>query len=79
MDRDVVGYRIRRRRRDLRQTQAALAEAMQLRGHAGLTQNRISEIERGQRKVTPAELAGFSRVLQISADWLLGLTDRGGD
>jgi transcriptional regulator with XRE-family HTH domain len=50
-------------------TQTDLAEA------AGLSQNAISNYERGGREAGSTAVAALARALECSADYLLGLTD----
>ena len=56
--------------RDIRKwSQTELAE------RSGLSQNAISNYERGDREPGSTALAALARALECSADYLLGLTD----
>jgi len=63
---DVIRTRIREIRHARGLTQADLSKAMVASGHDSLVKNRISEIERGKRKVTLAESLAFAYVLGAS-------------
>jgi transcriptional regulator with XRE-family HTH domain len=61
--------RIRNRRKTLGISQVTLAEQI------GTNQAQISKYESGESVPPSDTLAELSRVLGVSADWLLGLTD----
>jgi transcriptional regulator with XRE-family HTH domain len=65
----ILGERIRqtRERRGLKQDEVAKA--------LGKTHSAVSYYEAGKRNPTPAELADIARLLQVSTDYLIGLTD----
>jgi transcriptional regulator with XRE-family HTH domain len=64
-----VGERVRQRRKALGMTQEQLEEA------SGVPQGSISRIESGiAEDVYASTVIGFAKALQVSTDWLLGLT-----
>ena len=71
---NISGKRIREARKKLHLSQAYLAARMQV---AGIIMERdvISRIEIGTRFIPDYEIPVFAEVLQVSTDWLLGLTD----
>jgi transcriptional regulator with XRE-family HTH domain len=69
-ERTKFGDRLRRRRRDLNLSQNDLAAL------TGLSQVHISHIEVGRNVRVPSDkLFVLARHLDVSADWLIGLTD----
>lgn len=65
-----VGEKIKQRREALGWTQRELANT------AGMTQNRISEVESGKRQqMSFSRMRDLARALGVSADWLLGTWD----
>jgi len=66
----VIGWRIRAARRAIGWTQAQLAEA------AGLQPAAVSHFETGRRKPCADNLRAIAEAIPISADYLLGLTER---
>ncbi|MBR5518822.1 MAG: helix-turn-helix transcriptional regulator [Clostridia bacterium] len=69
---NICGERIHEARCKLRMTQSDLAAKLQV---AGITmeRNSISRIESGTRFVADYELREFSKILKVSAEWLLGI------
>ncbi len=60
------GQRIRRRRKELGLTQAALAKL------AGCEQSTISELETGESKMPSAEnLQGLAKALKVTKTWII--------
>lgn len=68
--RQVLGQRVLLRRRALGMTQQELADQSKCRYQV------ISRLERGLQSIYADRLAAVARTLQVSADYLLGLTDR---
>ena len=65
----IVGQRLYARRKKLKMTQARLA-AM-----TGMTQGSIARIETGKAKeVESSTLIALAQALDVTTDWLLGLT-----
>jgi transcriptional regulator with XRE-family HTH domain len=65
----IVGQRLYARRKQLKMTQARLA-AM-----TGMTQGSIARIETGKAKeVESSTLIALAQALDVTTDWLLGLT-----
>ena len=69
---NISGDRIRKARQRKRLSQADLAAQMQVEGII-IERDSISRIEIGTRFVPDYELPVFSKVLNVSVDWLLGL------
>lgn len=69
---NISGDRIREARQKKRLSQADLAAQMQVEGVI-IERDSISRIEIGTRFVPDYELPVFSKVLNVSVDWLLGL------
>ena len=64
-----IGERIRRRRMALGWNQGRLAEEIQV------PQVHISRFEKGQYvAINPEKLVAMAKALDVSTDWLLGLT-----
>lgn len=68
---NISGDRIREARIRKRMSQAALAAKMQLEGIV-IERDSISRIEIGTRFVPDYELPVFSKVLDVSIEWLVG-------
>lgn len=68
---NLCGLRIKEVRSKLGWSQSELAAALEVDFRILLTQSDISEIERQQRSVKDYELDAFSKVLNVSVDWLL--------
>jgi transcriptional regulator with XRE-family HTH domain len=67
---EVLGERLRRRRKDRQMSQQELATMMQV------PQSWISELENGKRPHVEADTVyRFCRVLGCTSDYLVGLTD----
>ena len=67
---DVLGERLRRRRKNQQMTQQALAEVMQI------PQSWISALENGKRPHVEADtIYRFCRALDCTTDYLVGLSD----
>ena len=69
------GGRIREIRQQKGLSQNALAVKLQLIG-LGMTQKTVSRIETGDRVVLDYELKYFAEVLDVTAQYLLGLEER---
>ena len=68
---NISGNRIREARLKKRMSQTELAAKMQIEGII-IERDSISRIEIGTRFVPDYELPVFSRILNVSVDWLLG-------
>lgn len=71
---NISGDRIREARQKLRLSQIDLAARMQVEG-INVERDSISRIEIGTRFIPDYEIPLFAKVLHVSVDWLLGLTD----
>lgn len=71
---NIAGHRIKEARRRLRLSQQDLAAKMQVEGVI-IERDSISRIEIGTRFIPDYEIPLFAKLLHVSADWLLGLTD----
>ena len=71
---NISGDRIREARQKKRLSQSDLAARMQVEGII-IERDSISRIEIGTRFIPDYELPFFSKVLGVSVDWLLGLSD----
>lgn len=69
VDEKTIGRRLRELRDRKGMTQARLAEAV------GVDQSLVSHYERGEVRVHGALVAGFAKVLGVSADEILGLKE----
>lgn len=69
---NISGDRIREARQKKRMSQTDLAARMQVEGIL-IERDSISRIEIGTRFVPDYELPIFSKVLDVSVNWLLGL------
>jgi transcriptional regulator with XRE-family HTH domain len=69
ISRDVIGQRIREKRRAKNLTQSQLAT------QCGFDYPIISNLERGQQSVHAERLGYIAQVLEVSTDYLLGLSD----
>lgn len=69
---NISGQRIREARLKLRLSQTNLAVQMKLEG-VEIERDSISRIEIGTRFVTDYEIRAFSKILNVSASWLLGM------
>ena len=69
---NICGDRVHEARRKLRLTQSDLAARLQVAGII-IERDSISRIEIGTRFVADYELRELSRILNVSAAWLLGL------
>ncbi len=67
---NVCGQQVSQYRRQLKLSQRALADALQVSG-LDIDKNAIQRIEAGKRFVTDIELVFLSRVLQVSINDLL--------
>ena len=66
---DLFGTRLKCLRKDRGETQKDLADFL------GIKQNQIGEMENGRKSSTFAKLALLCEHYNLSADYLLGLTD----
>lgn len=71
---NISGDRIREARQKRRMSQTDLAAKMQIEGII-IERDSISRIEIGTRFIPDYELPIFSKVLNVSVAWLLGMTD----
>ena len=71
-DRNIVGARVERRRRELRMKQKDLLTRLQING-VDLNASGLSKLEGQYRLVTDMELKVLSLALEVKVDWLLGL------
>lgn len=69
-----LGERIRLLREATGLTQAECAARLTAEG-AGVNQAFISQVERGEKSVSLETLVALARLLEVSADYLLGLDD----
>ncbi len=69
---NLCGLKIRCLRIDLKLSQRALADKLQLQG-IDLSKNAIQQIESGERFVTDIELAAFAKLFRTATDALVGL------
>jgi transcriptional regulator with XRE-family HTH domain len=70
MSLEETGRRIMNKRRDLRLTQKELA------AQCGFKYQVLSRVERGHQDVFAQRLARIAAVLHVSADYLLGLSEK---
>lgn len=70
-EKNISGDRIHQARTAMRLSQADLAARMQVNG-VTIEREAISKIETGDRFVTDYELMVFSKVLNVSLEWLVG-------
>ena len=66
---ELFGLRLRKMRKGAKETQKQLASLL------GVSPNQVGEIENGRGATTLAKLAQLCEHYNISADYLLGLTD----
>ena len=71
---NISGDRIREARQKLRLSQVDLAARMQVEGIM-IERDSVSRIEIGTRFIPDYESPLFAKVLHVSSDWLLGLTE----
>ncbi len=71
---NISGDRIREARQKLRLSQVDLAARMQVEGIM-IERDSVSRIEIGTRFIPDYEIPLFAKVLHVSSDWLLGLTE----
>ena len=71
---NISGDRIREARLKRRLSQSDLAAKMQVEGIV-IERDSISRIEIGTRFVPDYELPIYARILNVSVDWLLGITE----
>ena len=71
---NISGDRIREARLRRRLSQSDLAAKMQVEGIV-IERDSISRIEIGTRFIPDYELPLFSKVLNVSVEWLLGMID----
>jgi HTH-type transcriptional regulator, cell division transcriptional repressor len=65
----ILGERIKERRKALNLTQAMLTEI------SGVPQGYISRYESGDSEPLASNVIALAKALQVSADWLLGISD----
>ena len=71
---NVSGDRIREARQKTKLSQADLAARMQVEG-IPIERDSISRVEIGTRFVPDYEVPVFAKVLNVSVEWLLGLSE----
>lgn len=71
---NISGDRIREARQKLRLSQVDLAARMQVEGIM-IERDSVSRIEIGTRFIPDYEIPLFAKVLHVSSDWLLELTE----
>lgn len=72
---NLSGQRVREARQKKHLSQTALAAKLQVEGIV-IERDSISRIEIGTRFVPDYELLVLAKVLGVSVEWLLGLTDQ---
>lgn len=74
---NLIGGRVRQARmsRRPRITQEQLAAMLQVEG-VNIDQAQVSKIENLTRPVSDFEIAAIAKILNVSASWLLGETDK---
>lgn len=70
-NRNLSGKRIKLARVNREMAQIELCAALSVDHGVEMTQNTLSNIERGQRIVSDTELVAFSETLDVSPLWLL--------
>ena len=73
-NRNIVGAKIERRRKELRMKQKDLLTQLQISG-VDLNASGLSKMEGQFRLVTDIELKCLAQALGVSVNWLLGLED----
>ena len=73
MTKEQTGQRVLWQRRKLKMSQGVLAKL------TGIPMQVISGVERGKQDVFAQRLAVLAQHLRVSADYLLGLSDKEGD
>ena len=73
-NRNIVGAKIERRRKELSMKQKDLLTQLQISG-VDLNASGLSKMEGQFRLVTDIELKCLAQVLGVSVNWLLGLED----
>ena len=71
---NICGKNVAMFRKELGYSQRELADKLQLVG-LDVNKNAIQRIESGERFITDIELKAFAKALNVSADYLLGVTD----
>lgn len=71
---NLSGDRIRAARTRKKMSQTELAAKMQLEG-IQMAQDSISRVEIGTRFVPDYELPLYAKILDVSVEWLLGMTE----
>jgi hypothetical protein len=74
---NIISQRLKaaRKQHDPPLTMEALAQRIEELEGIGITLGMITKIEAGLRGVYDYEVAAFARVLEVDANWLLGLKD----
>jgi transcriptional regulator with XRE-family HTH domain len=65
----LLGERIKRRREQLGISQQSMAESLKT------SQNQIYRYEKGTNSPTAQVIIDIARILEVSTDWLLGISD----
>lgn len=71
-DRNLVGARVEKRRKEMNMKQIELLSALQDKG-IEFNASGLSKLEGQIRSVNDYELIALSEILEVSVDWLLGL------
>lgn len=71
-DRNLVGARVEKRRKEMNMKQIELLGALQDKG-IEFNASGLSKLEGQIRSVNDYELIALSEILEVSVDWLLGL------
>lgn len=67
---NLIGGRVKQRRRELGMSQGDLAAKLQIEG-VDVVQKSVSRIETGNRIVTDYEVLSLAKVLKVDVMWLL--------
>ena len=71
---NIVGRRIEQARKNIGMKQKELLAQLQVNG-VDMNASGLSKLEGQIRSVTDYELVAFSKILGVSVEWLLGMTD----
>ena len=73
-DRNIVGAKIEQKRKSMGMKQKELLAQLQVNG-VDMNASGLSKLEGQIRSVNDYELVAFSKILGVSVEWLLGMTD----
>ena len=71
-DRNIIGARVEKKRKELGIKQKELLTMLQVAG-LEINSSALSKLEGQVRSVSDYEVVAFAKVLNVSLDWLLGL------